>query len=135
MMRQTIILRGPSQRQFAKRCIDEAPADAVVTVKDASRSTDQNAKMWAMLGDVANAKIEGREWTPEGWKAAFMHLLGHKMRFLEGLDNTGPFPLGYSTSKLSVKQMADLITTIYEYGDRHGVKWTEPERIELRRIA
>jgi hypothetical protein len=26
---------------------------------------------------------------------------------------------------MTVKQMADLITYIQEYGDRHGVKWGE----------
>lgn len=123
---QTIILHGPSQRAYAKRMIDIAPANAVMQVKPANRSNDQNAKMWAMLSDVSRAKPEGRHWTPETWKAAFMHLLGHHVRFCEGLDNSGPFPLGFSSSKLTVSQMADLITCIQEYGDRHGVEWSEP---------
>jgi hypothetical protein len=120
-MTQTVILHGQSQRMFAKLLIDRAPADAVLTIREASRSTDQNAKMWAMLSDVSRAKPEGRRWTPETWKAAFMHYLGHHVKFCEGLEDSGPFPLGFSSSKLSVKQMADLITCIQEYGDRHGV--------------
>lgn len=127
-MPQTIILHGPSQRAHAKRMIDLAPMDAIMQVKPATRSIDQNAKMWAMLSDVSRAKPEGRHWTPETWKAAFMHLLGHHVRFCEGLDNSGPFPLGFSSSKLTIAQMAELITCIMEYGDRHGVVWTEPER-------
>lgn len=125
-MSQTVILHGPSQRAYAKRMIDIAPANAVMQVKPANRSNDQNSKMWAMLSDVSRAKPEGRHWTPETWKAAFMHLLGHHVRFCEGLDNSGPFPLGFSSSKLTVPQMADLITCIQEYGDRHGVEWSEP---------
>lgn len=125
-MTQTVILRGQSQKQFAKSLIDAAPADAIVQVRPANRTTDQNARMWAMLSDVSRSKPEGRHWTPETWKAAFMHVLGHHVRFCEGLDGSGPFPLGFSSSKLSVKQMADLITCIQEYGDRHGVVWTEP---------
>jgi hypothetical protein len=108
--------------------IDRAPADAVVKISEATRNADQNARMWAMLSDISRAKPEGRHWTPETWKCAFMHVLGHQVRFCEGLDNSGPFPMGFSSSKLTVRQMADLITTIAEYGDRHGVRWSEPNR-------
>lgn len=89
------------------------------------RSDEQNDKMWAMLADVARAKPEGRNWAPETWKCAFMHYLGHQVMFAEGLDGSGPFPVGFRSSKLSVGQMSDLITCIYKYGDEHGVEWTE----------
>lgn len=125
-MAQTVILHGNSQRSLAKQLIDRAPADAIVSIKEASRNSEQNAKMWAMLSDVSRAKPEGRHWTPETWKAAFMHSLGHQVQFCEGLDNSGPFPLGFRSSRLTVRQMADLITVIDEYGSRHGVHWTDP---------
>lgn len=125
-MAQTIILRGQSQRDFAKSFIDRAPVDAVVTIKEATRNLDQNAKLWAMISDVSRAKPEGRRWTPETWKSAFMHALGHQVHFCEGLDDTGPFPLGFRSSRLTVRQMADLITCVQEYGDRHNVRWTDP---------
>jgi len=126
-MAQTIILAGPSQRAFAKQLIDHAPVNGVVTIREATRNNDQNARMWAMLSDVSRAKPEGRCWTPETWKAAFMHSLGHQVQFCEGLDGSGPFPLGFRSSRLTVRQMADLITCIAEYGDRHGVCWTDPK--------
>ena len=125
-MAQTVILRGQVQRDLAKRIIDAAPPDAVVRVSEASRNLDQNARMWAMLSDVSRAKPEGRMWPPETWKAAFMHSLGHQVQFAEGLDGSGPFPVGFRTSRLTVRQMADLITVISEYGDRHRVRWSEP---------
>ncbi len=123
---QTIILRGPSQRSLAKQLIDRAGTDFIVTVREPTRNLEQNARLWAMLSDVSRAKPEGRCWTPETWKAAFMHSLGHQVQFCEGLDNSGPFPLGFRSSRLTVRQMADLITTVAEYGDRHGVVWSEP---------
>ena len=127
-MAQTVILRGNSQRDFAKRLIDMAPADAVVSIREATRSNDQNSKLWAMLSDISRAMPEGRRWTPETWKAALMHSLGHQVQFCEGLDNSGPFPLGFRSSRLTVKQMADLITVAQEYGDRHGIQWTDKEK-------
>ena len=125
-MAQTVILRGKSQRDFVKAMIDRAPVDAVVRISEATRNLDQNARMWAMLSDVSRAKPEGRHWTPETWKCAFMHSLGHQVKFCEGLDGSGPFPLGFHSSRLTVRQMADLITVIQEYGDRHEVRWTDP---------
>ncbi len=131
MAGQTIILRGQAQRDLAKRLIDAAPPGAVVNVREATRNSDQNARMWAMLSDVSRAKPEGRMWPPETWKAAFMHSLGHQCRFADGLDGSGPFPIGFRTSRLTVRQMADLITVIAEYGDRHGVRWSEPNPYEV----
>ena len=131
-MVQTIIIRGQPQRDLAKRLIDLAPADAVVRVSEATRNLDQNARLWAMLSDVARAKPEGRHWTPEVWKSAFMHALGHQVMFCEGLDGSGPFPVGFRSSRLTVRQMADLITCVAEYGDRHGVQWSEPNPYEAR---
>lgn len=127
-MSQTVILHGITQRVFAKTLIDRAPVDAVLTIREASRSTDQNSKMWAMLSDVSRAKPEGRSWVPETWKAAFMHCLGHQVQFCEGLDGAGPFPLGFRSSRLTVSQMADLITCIAEYGARHGVTFQDDAR-------
>ena len=125
-MGQTVILAGPPQRSLAKRLIDAAPDGGVVTVKEPTRNLDQNALMWALLSDVSRAKPEGRRWTPETWKAAFMHSLGHQVQFCEGLDGCGPFPVGFRTSRLTVRQMADLITVVQEYGDRHGIAWSVP---------
>lgn len=130
MSGQTIILRGKAQQQLAHKLVDAAPIDAVLNIREATRNKDQNARMWAMLSDVARSKPEGRMWPPETWKAAFMHSLGHQCRFAEGLDGSGPFPIGFRTSRLTVRQMADLITVIAEYGDRHGVRWTEPNPYE-----
>jgi hypothetical protein len=122
---QTVILIGQSQRDFAKRLIDAAPKNAVVKISPEARSLDANAKMWACLSDIARAKPDGRHWTAETWKSAFLHALGHQVQFAEGLDNSGPFPLGFRSSKLTKPQMANLITVIQEYGDRHGVIWSD----------
>ena len=123
-----IRLLSPSQREYAHWALDQAPDGCVVSIVKATRSVEQNKKMWAMLHDIARAKPEGRNWTTDTWKAAFMHSLGHQVQFAEGLDGNGPFPVGFRSSHLSVAQMADLITVIQEYGDRHGVEWREVER-------
>jgi len=123
--RKTFILVSDRVRANAAEALRTAPDHYVVTIAERTRTTDQNAKMWAMLNDVARGKPEGRNWTPETWKAAFMHFLGHQVMFADGLDGTGPFPVGFRTSRLTVRQMIDLIDCIQAYGDQHGIDWSE----------
>jgi hypothetical protein len=111
----------------AKRIIDAAPMGLVFTVAEDKRSNAQNRKLWAMLTDVAHAKPEGRKHIPEVWKCIFMAALNHEVSFEMGLDNR-PFPVGFRSSRLSKSQMADLITFVAEYGDRHGVQWCDEAR-------
>lgn len=127
-MSQTVILRGDVQRRLAKALIDAAPLDAVVTIRAGTRSVEQNSKMWAMLSDIARAKPEGRIWPPETWKAAFMSALGHEIVWQPGIDGAPAFPAGFRTSRLSKAGMADLITFIAAYGDKHGVRWSDQAR-------
>lgn len=126
MQGQTIILCGPTQRDFAKKLVDKAPDNAVLNIREAARTNDQNSKFWAMLSDVSRSKPEGRKHTPEVWKALVMHACGHATQFEIGL-NGEPFPVGFRSSRLSKSQMADLITWVQQYGDEHGVVWTEPD--------
>ena len=123
-MAQTVIIRGQSQRDLAKRLIDAAPIDAIVSVKEATRNDDQNALMWVLLSDISRAKPNGRRHTPDMWKSLMMKACGHHVQFLEGLDGE-PFPIGFRSSRLTVRQMADLITFILAYGDENGVTWSQ----------
>lgn len=128
MEKQTFVLATDRVRLNALNAVRAADDFAVVTIRPKTRTTEQNSKLWAMLSDVANAKPEGRNWTPETWKCAFMHYLGHQVRFCEGLDGSGPFPIGFHSSRLTVREMADLITCIQAYGDEHSVEWSEVEK-------
>lgn len=122
----TVLLSGPVGRQRAHLLIDRAPEGYVAEVRQPTRTTEQNDKMWAMLTDVSVAMPEGRRHTPEDWKAVFMNACGWEVQFIEGLDGR-PFPQGFRSSRLTKKQMGDLITYIQAYGDEHGVAWTDPE--------
>ena len=113
-------------RSNAKRAIDDAPDGWIVEVAEPKRTSSQNAKMWAMIADVARAKPDGRDMTAEVWKAMFMDACGHKPIIERSLDGTGLVVLGYKSSRLTKAEMAELIECIYEYGARHEVAWSEP---------
>ena len=117
-MTQTVILRGREQRTLAQRMIEAAPVDAVVRIAPKGRSLDQNALLGAFVRRV-RAKPMGRMHTPEVWKTLFCHACSHAVQFEMGL-NRQPFPTGFSTSKMSVQEMNDLITFIMAWGDERA---------------
>lgn len=128
----TIILRGESQRQLAKRYIDQAPLNFVVSIKEMTRTTEQNNRFWAMLTDVSRSKPDGIKKTPADWKGLFMHAFGYEIQFEMGL-NGNPFPKPYSSSNLKVSEMRDIMEFISAWGSERGVQWSEPEFKDYQR--
>ena len=127
-MSYTFTLTNAWAKDRAKQIIASAPLGYVFKVAEGGRTAPQNAKMWAMLADIAQARPEGRKMAPEYWKAAFMSALGHEIVWQPGIDGAPPFPAGFRTSRLSKSGMADLITFIQAYGDKHGVQWSDEAR-------
>lgn len=101
----------------------------IVEVKEATRSTEQNARMWAMLSEVSNQVVwHGRKLTPEEWKHVFTASL-KRQDVVPGLDG-GFVVLGQSTSKMGVREMGDLMELISAFGAQQGVKFSAPEWME-----
>jgi hypothetical protein len=125
----TIKLVGPEQRQRAYDAILRAPAGYVVTVAEATRTLDQNAKLWAMIQDCQRQIPDMRAMDAEDIKLRFMDALGVEMRYLPKLEGPGYFPVGHRSSKLSKSQFSALVELIYATGALHGVRWSEPQQI------
>lgn len=125
MIGQTIRIVGALSAQKAKDLIDRAPHGAVVNIRPAARSNEQNSKMWAMLSDIARAKPQGRELTTDKWKALFMDAIGIPADWEPGISG-GVVNVGYRSSRLTKEQMSDMIEQMYAYGAEHGVEWSEP---------
>jgi NinB protein len=119
----TSILR--TDRTFAHRLVDAAPMGSVMAISKPKRTNDQNSLMWALLSEVSAAKPEGRELTPDIWKAVFMHSLDHAQRFEMALDGKGMVPVGFRSSRLTKAQFSDLIEVIHEYAARHGIQFKD----------
>ncbi len=128
-MRGTLRIITPKTRSRVAQEVMNIPDGFEVVIREPTRSLDSNARMWAMLTDISHACPDGRKHSPEVWKALFMHALQYEVRFEQGL-NGEPFPVGFRTSRLNKGQMADLITFISEYGDRHQVQWSEKSPYE-----
>lgn len=128
MIRPPIQLNSPTLRQFAASYIlDAAPDGCVVEFKERTRSLEQNARMWAMLDDVS-AQVDwyGKKLSNEDWKTVFTASL-RNTRVVPTIDGDGFVPLGMSTSKMSVAEMAALMGLIEAFGAQRGVVFSLPE--------
>lgn len=123
-------------RRKAHELVEKAPVGAVLNIRPASRTNEQNAKMHAMLSDIARAKPDGREMTTEQWKAVFMQAAGFKATFVPDLEGESFVCLGFKSSRLTKAEFSDLIECIYEFGARKGVVWSDPaEKLNDRKAA
>lgn len=129
MNKAVFVLAHPIARNRAVEAVRTAPDGFSVTVAEPRRSLDQNARLWAMLGDVS-AQVEwyGKRLSPEDWKHVFSSAL-KKMDVVPNLDGTGFVALGLSTSRMSKRELSDLMELISAFGAERGVIWSEPERI------
>ncbi|KDN11464.1 Phage NinB DNA recombination [Snodgrassella communis] len=110
-----------------------------IEVRSVIRSDEQNAKLHAMLGDIAKQKIfSGKKLTIEQWKMIFVsgHCIatGGQAEMAIGLEGE-VINLRESTSQMGVKRMASLIEYITAWGAENDVKFTDGRRVCYQHVA
>lgn len=127
-MKRVFIMAHAQARANAIQAVKDAPEGYAVTVSEPTRSLDQNARLWAMLGDISKqVDWYGKRLSPEDWKHVFSSSL-RKLEVVPNLDGTGFVALGLSTSKMSKRELGDLMMLIEAFGAEKGVVWAEMEK-------
>ena len=128
MAGNTVFLIGQSQKVYAKSLIDNATDNMVMTLKEKTRSDDQNKLLWPLLADVSK-QVEwyGAYLSDHDWKDIFTAALKNEQRMERGLDGQWVL-MGTKTSNMSVKRFSELIELIYAFGAKQGVIWSEPKQ-------
>jgi hypothetical protein len=105
-----------------------------VDVRPERRSTEQNSKLWAMLGEVSK-QVEwyGQRLTPEEFKHVFSAAL-KKQRVVPGIDG-GFVVLGQSTSRMSKAELSEMIELVYAFGAERGVQFKETHEADAPATA
>jgi hypothetical protein len=107
----------------------EAPDGYAVSFKEPGRTLEQNARMWAMLGDVSTqVDWHGQKLQPEEWKDVFTAAL-KKQRAVPGIDG-GFVILGARTSKMNKRDMGELMELMEAFGAERCVVWSDPKAAE-----
>jgi len=109
--------------------------ELIVRPVKSRRSIIANAKMWAMLADIARQV----EWPVNGvmtrldaedWKALITAAAKNEIRMAQGI-NGGVVMLGVSTRKMTVEEMSNVIEQLYAFGAERGVVWSERAKQEI----
>lgn len=99
----------------------------VIEVKPETRSTAQNARLWAMLTEISEqVDWYGRKLSPEDWKHVFSASL-RQLDVVPNLNGTGFVALGQSTSRMTKAEMSDLQTLMEAFGAEKGVRFSAVE--------
>ena len=130
MDRRVFVLSHSQARRNAALTCAQAPEGYVVSIAPPKRSSIQNARMWAMLGDIAAQvpwKVNGQEefLDAEDWKNILTASLREEQRTAEGYRG-GMVMLGRRTSRMTSRQMSQLIELMFALGAEHDVVWTDP---------
>lgn len=129
-MKQRFILSHDTARQRALSAVANAPDGMVVEIKEPTRSLEQNAKLHAMLEDVANqVEWHGMKLHKDIWKrictAAMLREIGESPMLVPSLDGHGIEIIYEKTSTMGKRMMAELIEWVYAFGSEKGVQWSE----------
>jgi len=126
MDKQKYFLRSKEIKERAAKAVLSAPDGYVVEIKPATRSLEQNARLWAHLGEVSE-QVEwyGQKLSPEDWKTMFTASL-KKSRVVPSLDPGGFVVMGLQTSKMTKAEMSALMELIEAFGAEHDVVFSDP---------
>lgn len=122
--RRTFIMAHSEARRRAMAAVADAPQGYAVTVAPPKRSLEQNAALWARLGEIAEqVEWHGQHLAAAEWKDVFSAAL-KKQKAVPGIDG-GFVILGSSTSRMSKAELSDLLELIASFGAERGVQFAE----------
>jgi hypothetical protein len=100
-----------------------------IVIRDLDRSSEQNKLLHARLTDIASqVEHAGKKWDVLIWKrlltAAWLRESGDQPQMIPAVDGHGFDVIYERTSKLTVKQCAELLDWVEAFGGEHRVRWT-----------
>lgn len=122
-MKQFVLVHDEARRR-ALEAVRTAEPGMVVTIKPKTRSLEQNALLWSLLGEIA-AQVEwhGQKLSPDEWKDMATAALKNQ-KVVPGIEG-GFVVLGARTSKMTKAELSELVEFLYAFGAEHNVKFEE----------
>lgn len=128
MERQVFNLVSPLVRRNAAHAIAQAPEGYRCEIRPKTRTLAQNDLMWSVLTDISRQidfVVNGElvKVSPEEVKDILTASLKRETRMAMGIDG-GMVLLGQRTSKMTVRQMTELIELAHAFGTQRGIEWS-----------
>ena len=138
-MKKVFILVHSTARSLAADYVKNiAPDGWMVQISEPKRKDVQNAKIHAMIGDIAKqCMFMGKKMDSDDWKRLLVDMfakvmrdmgtpLHHDGRVIPSLDFERVVQLGIQTRDFYVKEAAEFIEYLYAFGADNLVIWSEP---------
>lgn len=127
--RHTLALTGANRAKAyrgVEAAIKKGAADGkpwTLELRERTRTDEQNDALHGLIDQIIKQRPlhNGMRMDKALWKAAFMQAMGEEIRFLPTLDGKSVFPIGLSTSKLSVGRFAELIEFVLAWCASEGL--------------
>jgi hypothetical protein len=127
MSRAVVQIKSEADRGQIATWARNVPVGTTVEFRAPRRSTDQNALMWSLLGQISKqVDWYGQKLSSEDWKDVLTASL-RRTRVVPGIDAGTFVPLGMRTSQMTKQELADLIELIYAFGAERSVRFRELE--------
>ena len=103
-----------ADRSKVIKMVTQAPDGYVVEIKQANRTTEQNALYWAAIHEIAESIfLNGKAFTPDVWHIYF------KQRYLSGrmieLPNGQLMEADATTTELSKEEFSDFVNEVLAF--------------------
>lgn len=128
MNKQVFQLVSPLVRRNAADAIANAPQGYRCEIRPKKRTLAQNDLLWSVLTDISKQVefvVNGEliKVSPEEVKDILTAGLKRETRMAMGIDG-GMVILGQRTSKMTVRELAELIELAHAFGTQRGVEWS-----------
>lgn len=128
MDKQVFVLAHPQARRNAAYACANAPEGYRVEIKPRTRTLAQNDLLWSVLTDISKQVefiVNGAlvKVSPEEVKDILTAGLRRETRMAMGIDG-GMVLLGQRTSKMTVRELSELIELAHAFGSERGVEWS-----------
>lgn len=128
MEKQVFHLVSPLVRRNAAHAIANAPEGYRCELRPKTRTLAQNDMLWSILTDISRQVdfvVNGAmvKVSPEEVKDILTAALKRETRMAMGIDG-GMVILGQRTSRMTIRQMTELIELAHAFGAEKGVQWS-----------
>lgn len=128
-----LVITGEVARKAICRNVLSAPIGHVVTIKEPTRTLEQNALLHPLLTDIARqCEWMGKKRSMLQWKTIMVsgHSIatGSNPEMVIGLEGE-VVNLRESTAAMSKNRFSSLVEYVLAWGSQNDVKWSNPERI------
>jgi hypothetical protein len=118
-----------NNRDIAKQLVETADDGMVLEIRKPKRSLEQNRYYWAILSDISEQIVPGKDYEPSIWHE-YLRALFLPERMIELPDGSVKM-LEPSTAELKRDEFTQYLEKVIKWALEHDVKFSD----ETRRLA